>query len=365
MSLPHDVATERAMVARLLLDPSQIALVADSLSAEDFYWQDTREVYRAMTTLSNQGRPVDIVTIREAAGDSKLLDFNILDLTRGHNAPIEEYAAIVRNLSVRRQVIEAARDVISAASEGSPDRMTDAAEIAFELASSTAHDDTLGLVNLDAYRVPPPPPVLGVLSPEGTTVLYGDGGDGKGWVAAKWAAQLDVKVAIIDFENHPNEWAYRLDKFGLKDVLYVSPPITLERWANDRAARLLRNAGVGFLIVDSAMYASNIDDPYSPASALAYKRARSRLGNLPAVLLAHTTGGQDKVYGSVFWRNEARIVWRLSKDLISRQRSLECRKANNYQELEGRKFHIEFSEEQGILNLHEHGHPWSPQEAVA
>jgi hypothetical protein len=297
MSLPHDAAAERALVARLLLDPAQIPVLADRLSAEDFYSQDARAAYRAMSSLSSQGRSVDLVTIREEVGDNSLLNVSILDLTHGHTAPVEEYASIVRNLSVRRQVIEAARDVISAANEGSPDRMTDAAEIAFELASSTAHDDTLGLVDLAAYRMAPPPPLLGVLSPEGTTVLYGDGGDGKGWVAAKWASQLDAKVAIIDFENHPNEWAYRLDKFGMTDTLYVSPPVTLERWANERAARLLRNAKIGFLVIDSAMYASNVEDPYSPQSAMAYKRARSRLDNLPTILLAHTTGGQDKVFG--------------------------------------------------------------------
>jgi len=353
------------MVARLLLDPSQIPMFADKVAADDFYLDDMRAAYGAMLSLSQQNKPVDVITVRSESKRNERIDLSILDLTKAHGAPIEEYADIIRSLAVRRQVIEAAQQIIHAATAGRPDRMTEAAELAFELASTTSHDDALGLVDLGAFRAPPVPPILGVLSPEGTTVLYGDGGDGKGWIAAKWASQLDVKVAIIDFENHPNEWAYRLDKFGLQDVLYVSPPNTMERWANDRAARLLRNAGIGFLIVDSAMYASNVDDPYSPASAMAYKRARSRLDNLPAILLAHTTGGQDKVFGSVFWRNEARIVWRLNKDLLTRQRSLECRKANNYQDLEGKRFHIEFSEEHGILNLHPHGHPWTAQEEAA
>ncbi len=127
---------------------------------------------------------------------------------------------------------------------------------------------------------------------------------------------------------------------------------------------MLRSEGVEFLVIDSAMYASDVEDPYSPNGALAYGRARRRLNNLPALLLAHTTGNTDKVFGSVFWRNESRIVWRLNKDYMTRARHMECRKANGYSWLEGRKLNVEFSEEHGILNLHEHGKPWSPEAAA-
>jgi DnaB helicase-like protein len=355
MSLPHSAEAEQSLVARLLLEPEQIGPVAEELGSEEMYVPAYREAYRRMVALVDVGKPVDVVVLGDEGWDAPV---DILSLTAGHHAPLSSYVEIIKAKAYQREMIERGKALVDAAYEGNVNEIVETAAKTAEFAARAPGESSLGIVDLAQHRSAPAAPLLGALSPEGTTVLYGDGGDGKGWVAAKWASQLDARVAILDFENHPNEWAYRLDKFGLTDdVLYVSPGITLEKWANERAARLLREERVGFLIVDSAMYASNVDDPYSPASAMAYKFARLRLGNMPAILLAHTTGGQDKVFGSVFWRNEARIVWRLGKS-VTRQRYLECRKANNYQYLEGKKYQIEFSEERGILNLHDHGKAW-------
>jgi DnaB-like helicase N terminal domain len=351
---------EAAVVARLLLDPREIPLVS-GLTGDDFSALAWGRAFDAILSLEADHKPIDLIHLH-ALG----VEVDVLDLPPMANAPIEEYVKLVRAGSLRRRVTSVAQNVIDRVEDPEVDPMA-ALQDAFTAIArvSSGEKESLGLVDLSSYRGPVPAPLLGVLSPEGTTVLYGDGGDGKGWVAAKWASQLDSRVAILDFEGHPNEWAYRLEKFGLEDPLYVSPSNTLEKWANERTARLLRDEEVKFLVVDSAMYASNVDDPYSPASALAYRRARARLGNLPTILLAHTTGGQDKVFGSVFWRNEARVVWRLNKDRVTRQRYLVCRKANNYSELEGSRLQVEFNEERGILNLHPYGQPWQPEETIA
>ena len=354
MSLPHSVEAEQSLVARLLLDPDQIGLIAGDLLPADFFVEAYRDAYSAMLSLVQQGKPVDVVSLGDSMGEP----VDVLDLTSAHHAPIEEYVSIIKRKAYQRRMIQKGQALIEAADDGDIERTITAASEAADLAVMAPNDLSLGVVNLDEYRQAPAPPLLGVISPEGTTVLYGDGGDGKGWVASRWASELGIRVAILDFEHHPNEWAYRLEKFGMTDALYITPPTTLEKWANERAARFLRQEGVGFLIIDSAMYASNVDDPYSPASALAYKRARAKLGNLPCILLAHTASSVDKVFGSVFWRNEARIVWRLDKD-AQRQRFLECRKANNYSDLEGARYQIEFDEEAGVLELHASS-VWTP-----
>jgi hypothetical protein len=356
MTSPHSADAEQSLVARLLIDPDQIGVVAGELEPEDFHVQEYAEQYRTMLSLTEQGKSIDIVSLGEATGEP----VDVLELTTGHHAPLSEYIAIIKRKAYQRKMIQMGRDLIFAADEGDISKTIEAAAKAADLAITAPYDNSLGIINLADYRDPPPNPLLGVISPEGTTVLYGDGGDGKGWVAARWASQLPGRVAILDFEHHPTEWAYRLDRFGVTNALYVAPPTTLEKWATERAVRLMRTEKIDFLVIDSAMYASNVEDPYSPASALAYKRARAKLGNLPCILLAHTAGSVDKVFGSVFWRNEARIVWRLAKD-AKRQRFLECRKANNYSELEGKRFTIEFDERLGVLNLHEHGTAWAPE----
>lgn len=366
--IPWSAEAESVLLARLLVDSSQVSTVAASLQPEDFYSSNNRAIFEAMLRLSKEGTRIDLTTVRDESGLGDDLEIPVLSLTAAHHAPLDTYAGLIRRDAFRRRYIaDLSRLAARAQHEDDPQVLMSALqENASRLAEGVDVADVLGRVNLDEHQVDPPPPFLGVLSPQGTTILYGDGGDGKGWVAAKLTAALDRKVAIIDFEMQPTEWAYRLGKFGvsLDDVLYFSPPTTMDRWATEESARMLRQEGVEFLVIDSAMYASDVEDPYSPNGALAYGRARRRLNNLPALLLAHTTGGADKVFGSVFWRNESRIVWRLNKSREDRSRHLECRKANGYSWLEGRRLNVEFNEQQGVLNLHPHGQHWSP-EAVA
>lgn len=357
---------ENALVARLILDPSQIPMASGQLHPDDFFVADNRVAYRAMLQLAEQGEPVDLMTIRHQAGRPGL-HLPVLDFKAGMSAPLDTYVEIVRKMSFRRKVFEMGEHLSRQALETEdPNQLMSKVQEAMAVveAGMNVEASSLGQVELDHYRTPPEPAWLGVLSPEGTTILYGDGGDGKGWVAAKWISQLKKRVAILDFEMHPQEWAYRLDKFGfsLDDVSYFSPPMTLDMWAGPQAVRYLRDQNVEFLVVDSAMYASNVEDPYSPAGALAYGRARRRLSNLPALLLAHTTGNADKVFGSVFWRNEARVVWRLQKDFVNRQRHLECRKANAYSDLEGVRLDIVFNEKHGVLDLTRNGLPFPDEE---
>lgn len=362
---PFSLEAERGLLARLLIDPSQVTEL--HLDPNDLHDPDARAGLAAMQALAEQNERIDILTIRREAGRD--INIDVLDLTPAHHAPLDAYAHVIRKDAWRRRFISRMEHLSLQAEAGyDPEALMEelrakALEIEVDASAFMSDANPFHRLDLSEHRSPPPPPLLDALSWKGTTVIYGDGGDGKGWVVAKWASQMPMKVCILDFEMQPSEWAYRLDKFGIDpdQVIYISPPSTFEKWATDRAARYLVAENVGFLIVDSAMYASNADDPYSPAGALAYGRARRRLNNLPALLLAHTTGNQDKVFGSVFWRNESRIVWRLSKD-ITRTRHLECRKANNYQWLEGKKFTIEFNEEQGVLNLHEHGKPWKAED---
>lgn len=357
---PASLDVESALLSRLLVQPDQIGSLA--LGASDFYDPDHRDIWTAMQALHREGRPVDVTTLRAEMG--RAVSLPVSSITAGHHAPLDEYADILRDLAFRRRYISELEAALRRAhAEDDPAVLMAALrDSAAGLSELVKPDDALGKINLEEHREEAEPPLLGILSPQGTTILYGDGGDGKGWVAARLASQLQRRVAILDFEMQPKEWAYRLDRFGvsLRDILYFSPGTTMDRWATDETARMLKAEGVEFLIIDSAMYASDVEDPYSPNGALAYGRARRRLNNLPALLLAHTTGGADKVFGSVFWRNEARIVWRLNKEYTSNRRHLECRKANGYSWLEGKKLNIEFSEERGVLNLHEHGKSWTP-----
>lgn len=113
---------ERALIGRLLLDTKQIPLVAGSLKPEDFGTTVYGEYFRAMTRLSAEGRPVDIVTLRQVLDRDIVID--PLELTEGHRGPVEEYAGIIRAAGQRRAIISELDYVRDLAASGEGDLLT-------------------------------------------------------------------------------------------------------------------------------------------------------------------------------------------------------------------------------------------------
>ena len=54
---PHSIDAEQAVLGGLLLAASAWDQVADILGEEDFYREDHRTVFRAISELHDQGRP--------------------------------------------------------------------------------------------------------------------------------------------------------------------------------------------------------------------------------------------------------------------------------------------------------------------
>jgi replicative DNA helicase len=113
------VDAERALVARLLLDPSQIPLIASELSHEDFFVDSYAEAFKTMVRLSSAGKAVDIVTLQAAGAD-----VDPLDLTGAHHGALTDYAAIIRQDAFRRKVLAAVDRVARAAEYGDGDLMS-------------------------------------------------------------------------------------------------------------------------------------------------------------------------------------------------------------------------------------------------
>lgn len=102
--LPHNLEAEQSLLARLLLDPSQVPLIAGMLSADEFYNHSNRLTYAAMLKLANERKPIDLTTLRDVANDPEL-EIPLLSLTIGHHAPLEEYANIIKREAFRRKFI--------------------------------------------------------------------------------------------------------------------------------------------------------------------------------------------------------------------------------------------------------------------
>ncbi len=110
---PHAIDAEQAVLGGLMLDPASLARVADWLSEGDFYRQDHRLIWRAVTELVRRGSPVDPVTMGDwfdAAGLADLVGGMgyLLELANAtaSAANIVAYAEIVLEKSRLRQIAD-------------------------------------------------------------------------------------------------------------------------------------------------------------------------------------------------------------------------------------------------------------------
>ena len=117
-SLPHSDESERAVLAGALLDPALLPSVSGRLTADDFYSERHRILYRTMLNLQENGTEIDLRTLQagleqqdrlESVGGVAYLaslDLDLPDLGR-----LNAYVEIVKERSIRRRLIEACGDI--------------------------------------------------------------------------------------------------------------------------------------------------------------------------------------------------------------------------------------------------------------
>lgn len=211
------------------------------------------------------------------------------------------------------------------------------------------HPDTdLKVELLDSIIAAPPADLLlERLDPDDHTILFGDGGSGKGMIAAWWTSCLTrgwpldekkivttpMRVLILDYENHAEtEWRPRVERFGgdMSRVVLVRPSAPIWDIAGN-VAELIKELRVDFVVVDSAMYACAGADAYTPEGATKYSLAITQFRR-PVLTLAHKTKSkedQDKPFGSVFWHNGARLTISVEREGYDDPREIKTRKANH------------------------------------
>jgi len=109
---PQDVDAERAVLGSILLNPQALAVVASDLTAEDFYSEAHRDIYRAMCEIAEQDNAVDATilmshmqqagTLERAGGASYLAQLTGATMTSHH---VERYAATVLDRAHRRKLL--------------------------------------------------------------------------------------------------------------------------------------------------------------------------------------------------------------------------------------------------------------------
>jgi len=119
---PHSVEAEQSVLGGLLLEAGALDKITDLVSADDFYRQEHRLIFRQIMRLSEQAKPVDVITVAEALEIAGELDkIGGLPYLGGlaQNVPsaanIRRYGEIVRERSIMRKLAEVGSDIASSA----------------------------------------------------------------------------------------------------------------------------------------------------------------------------------------------------------------------------------------------------------
>ena len=116
--MPFSLPAEQSLLGSILIDPNAINLVADKLTADDFYLSEHKQIFLAMQELFLASRNIDVVTLIDM-----LVKSGVYDKTGGEDylrtlaesvpdaMNAVDYAKIVKEKSILRQLIAAGNEI--------------------------------------------------------------------------------------------------------------------------------------------------------------------------------------------------------------------------------------------------------------
>jgi len=206
---PHSLEDEMACLGSMILDPDAIPQAASLLTADDFYRNDHRQIFQAITNIFERNDPIDVVQLRnELSRTGKLDEVGGIEypvrLTESvpSSANTEFYAKEIRDRSLRRQLISAGSSLAHQAYDEtvSLDELSNQLETdVLEIADKVIPD----MIALDTVQTEPVHWLWNNRFPLGKlSVIAGDPGLGKSFLTLSMAAYVS---AGIPWPDEPNE----------------------------------------------------------------------------------------------------------------------------------------------------------------
>ncbi len=142
--LPFSMPAEQSLLGSVLLDPASLNEVADLLTAEDFYLSEHKQIYLGMKELFLANSQIDWVTLVDM-----LVSKGIYDKSGGEDyirtlseavpdaLNVKDYARIIKEKSVLRQLIDACSEISETAyseQESVTDILDHAERLIFDIA---------------------------------------------------------------------------------------------------------------------------------------------------------------------------------------------------------------------------------------
>ncbi len=120
--LPFSAIAEQSLLGSILIDPTSINQVADIISSEDFYLEEHKQIYLAMHALFLTNNQIDVVTLidelvkkgvySKSGGEEYI---KLIAQVVPNSLNVKDYAKIVKDKSILRQLIAMCNDVSDSA----------------------------------------------------------------------------------------------------------------------------------------------------------------------------------------------------------------------------------------------------------
>ena len=116
---PQDIEAEASCLSSALLSRDALLKVIEILQPEDFYLDAHREIFGVVVDLERKNLPIDLVTVKQRLNDLGRLeriggDHALVDIYRtvSTSANAEFYARRIKEMSLRRKLIEVSHEVV-------------------------------------------------------------------------------------------------------------------------------------------------------------------------------------------------------------------------------------------------------------
>lgn len=150
-SLPSDLQAERAILGSALLDSKSLAVAGGFVTGADFFSEANGRIFEALIALRERGEGMDNITLTaeldrynalQRVGGRAYISSLIDGIPNGINVP--HYAGIVRDHSLRRQVIRVANAGITRANDLATEADESIAELLEDLRAALGRCGTPG-----------------------------------------------------------------------------------------------------------------------------------------------------------------------------------------------------------------------------
>ena len=142
--LPFSLVTEQSLLGSIIIAPEALNEVVQIVSPSDFYIKEHAEIFSAIKELFLDSKDIDFVTLvdslvtRGVYNETAASDYITQLVHKGNNAlNVKDYAKIIKDKSVLRNLIEVCQDVTEKAysEEGEASRLVEYAEsMVFDIA---------------------------------------------------------------------------------------------------------------------------------------------------------------------------------------------------------------------------------------